>query len=157
MPTRPSKDRTSLCSFSFADGRRCRMLRNPSYPHLCTFHARKESQALAGQQLGRDISSCLSNRYLSACDLAAALSQLPPALAQGQVSPKTALTLAYLGQTLAQSIQLAQFEYIQSFGVEAWRHVIRSSFRPQEQPYKPRPEIKVIAAPSVPAAPQPRN
>jgi hypothetical protein len=128
MSTHSSKDRASLCSFSFADGRRCRIPRCSAHPHLCYFHARKEAQALAAQQVGRDISSCLSNSYLSACDLSSALGQVFSAVAQGQIKPKTATTLAYLGQTLLQSIHVAQHEYINAFDTDSWRDVIRASF-----------------------------
>jgi hypothetical protein len=125
-----SKDRSGLCSFSFADGRRCSTARCSGHPHLCYFHARKEAQALAAQQVGQDISACLSGSYLSACDLSAALGRLFSALAQGQLKPRTASALAYIGQTLLQSIQLAQGEYINAFGTDSWRRTIRSSFAP---------------------------
>jgi hypothetical protein len=124
----PEKDRSSLCSFSFADGRRCRTPRCSSHLHLCYYHARKEAQVLAAQQMGREIASDLSGSYLSACDLSSALGRLFSAVAQGQVKPKTASTLAYLGQTLLQSIHLAQGEYINAFGTDSWRRTIRSSF-----------------------------
>jgi hypothetical protein len=130
MSTHLSKERSSLCSFSFADGRRCRSPRGPAHPHLCGFHARKEAQALAAQQVGRRISSYLSGSYLSACDLSSALGQLFSAVAQGQIKPRTGATLAYLGQTLLQTIRLAQDEYINAFDTDAWRDVIRSSFAP---------------------------
>jgi hypothetical protein len=137
MSTHLSKERSSLCSFSFADGRRCRSPRLPraskgcpAHPHLCSFHARKEAQALAAQQVGRDISSYLSNSYLSACDLSSALGQVFSAVAQGQLKPKTATTLAYLGQTLAQAIPIAQREYINAFDTNAWREAISASFAP---------------------------
>jgi hypothetical protein len=130
MSTDLSKERSSLCSFSFADGRRCRSPRCPAHPHLCGFHARKEAQALAALQAGRDISSYLSNSYLSACDLSSALGHLFSAVAQGQIKPKTATTLAYLGQTLLQTIRLAQDEYINAFDTDGWREAIRASFAP---------------------------
>jgi hypothetical protein len=134
------KDRSSLCSFSFADGRRCRTPRCSAHPHLCYFHARKETQALAAQQMGRDIASDLSGGYLSACDLSSALGRLFSAAAQGHVKPKTASTLAYLGQTLLQSIHLAQGEYINAFGTDSWRRTIRSSFAPPSPDAEPDPE-----------------
>jgi hypothetical protein len=140
MSAHLSKERSSLCSFSFADGRRCRTPRCSAHPHFCGFHARKEAQALAAQQVGRDISSVLSNSYVSACDLSSALGHLFSAVAQGQVKPKTATTLAYLGQTLLQSIHLAQDEYIEAFGTNSWRRVIRSSFAPPSQDLEPDPE-----------------
>jgi hypothetical protein len=100
MSANRSKVRSRLCSFTFADGRRCTTPRLTGHPHLCCFHARREAQSLATQQVGRDVSSFLSNSYVSACDLSSALGRVFSAVAQGQVKPKTASTLAYLSQTL---------------------------------------------------------
>ena len=102
MSTNTSNDRSSLCAFTFSDSRQCRMPRRVGHPYLCAFHARKEAQALDGETAGRDIAYHLSGNYLSACDLTSALGRLFSAVAQGQLKPKTASTLAYLGQTLAQ-------------------------------------------------------
>jgi hypothetical protein len=143
----PKDDRSSLCSFTFADGRQCRTPRCSEHPHLCYFHARKEAQTLAAQEIGRDISVRLSDDYISACDLSSALGRLFSAVAQGQVRPKTASTLAYLGQTLIQSIQLAQHEYISTFGADSWRYTIQSSFAPPEpDPHTsaPQPEPQSV-------------
>jgi hypothetical protein len=73
MSSLRSQDRVSLCAFTFADGRRCRSPRHSGHLRLCYFHARKEAQAHAAEQLGRDVSYFFSGRYLSACDLSAAL------------------------------------------------------------------------------------
>ena len=121
------KDRASLCSFTFADGRRCRTPHGPGHAYLCAFHARKEAQSLAVENLGRDISYFFSGEYLSACDLSSALGRLFATVAQGHVKPRTATTLAYLGQTLVQTIQLAEHEYTNAFGGNAWRERVRSS------------------------------
>ena len=127
MSTNRSKDRAGLCSFTFANGHRCRSLRSTSHPHLCYYHARKESQARAAEQIGRDISYYFSGRYLSACDLTAVLARLFSAAASGELKPKTAATLAYLAQTLLQTIHLAQDEYINAFGTDSWRHAVCST------------------------------
>jgi hypothetical protein len=150
MSTLRSKDRVSLCSFTFADGRRCRTPRCSAHPHLSFFHARKEVQALATQQMGRNIAADLSGGYLSACDLSSALARLFSGVAQGHVKPKTASTLAYLGQTLLQSIHFAQHEYINAFGTNSWRSTIRSSFAqpsPDAEP-NPEPDLLPTATPS---------
>ena len=127
MSTTRSKDRAGLCSFTFANGHRCRSPRSASHPHLCYYHARKESQARAAEQIGRDISYFFSGRYLTACDLTAVLARLFSAAASGELKPKTAATLAYLAQTLLQTIHLAQKEYINAFGTDSWRRAVASS------------------------------
>ncbi len=127
MSTLRSKDRASLCSFTFADGRQCRTPRFSGHPRLCCLHARKEAQAQAAESIS-DISSLFSGSYLSACDLSSALGQVFTGVAQGSIKRKTAATLAYLGQTMLNSIQVAQHEYINAFGTDDWRDTIRSSF-----------------------------
>jgi hypothetical protein len=129
MSTNRSKDRASLCSFTFADGRQCRMPRREGHPYLCAFHARKEAQSLAGQEAAEDIAYLLSGSFISACDLSSALGRLFSAVAQGQVKPKTASTLAYLSQTLVQALHISQDEYINAFGTDYWRETIRISHR----------------------------
>jgi hypothetical protein len=134
------KGRSFLCSFTFADGRQCRTPRRDGHPYLCAFHARKEAQALAGEQAGEDIAYHLSGSYVSACDLSSALGRLFAAVAQGQVKPKTASTLAYLGQTLVQTLHLAQGEYINAFGTNYWRETVRHNFDLSADPPSPDPE-----------------
>jgi hypothetical protein len=140
MSTNRSKDRSGLCAFTFADGRQCRTPRSAGHPHLCCFHAKREAQSLAAEQVGREVSSFLSGSYVSACDLSSALGCLFSAVAQGQVKPKTASTLAYLGQTLLLSIQHAEDEYINAFGTDSWRETVRSSFAPPLAPPESGPQ-----------------
>jgi hypothetical protein len=144
MSTNRDKDRASMCSFTFADGRHCRSPRRDSHPHLCAFHARKEAQALAGEEAGEDIAFFLSGNYVSAGDLTFALGRLFAAVAQDQVKPKTATTLAYLGQTLVQTLQLAQNEYISAFGSDSWKYTVGHNFKQsghrQCPPDEPDPE-----------------
>ncbi len=140
MSTNRPKDRSHLCAFTFADGRHCRTPRRSGHPHLCFFHARKEALSRAAEQAGEDVSYFLSDTYLSACDLTSALGRVFSAVAQGQIKPKTAATLAYLGQTLNQSIQLAQHEFINAFGAEYWREEVRSSVAANIDHDAPTPE-----------------
>ena len=134
MSTALSIDRRiSLCSFTFADGRRCRMPHCASHPDLCTYHARKDAQDLAAKKVGNTISYDLSGEVSTACDVAAAIRHLFAAVAQGHIKPKTANTLAYLAQTLVQSAHLSKLEYIDAFGVNAWRDQVESHLYPEEQ------------------------
>ncbi len=116
-----------VCRFAYSDGRRCRMLLSPSHTYLCPSHALKESQSLAGQKVGRSLAGSLSHDFITACDLTSAMSQLFGAIAQGHIKPKTANTLAYVGQTIAQTLRLSQQEFIAAYGAPSWRAAIRDA------------------------------
>ncbi len=141
------KDRVSLCSFTFSDGRRCRTPRTRNNPRFCAYHAQKEARARTAQKLGKDLAYFFSGDYLSACDLSAALARLIPAVVRGDVKPKTAHTVAYLVQTLMQAIHISQHEYINAFGTNGWRESVRNSvkgnydylFPPDPKPEQPEP------------------
>jgi hypothetical protein len=137
------QDRKSLCRFSFANGRQCRTPRSPHHPHFCSDHARKDSQARAAGKLALELSYFFSGQYLSACDLGAALGRLLPGIVRGDIKPRPARTLAYLSQTLAQTIHLSQHEYTNALGTDSWRRAIRNSVR-QNFDYRndsPPPEL----------------
>jgi hypothetical protein len=125
MSSLTAKDRVSLCSFTFSDGRRCRTPRVHNHPHFCFYHAQKEARA--AESLSKDLSYFFSGDYLSACDLSTALGRLIPAVVRGDVKPRTARTLAYLAQTLLQAIHVAEHEYTNTFGSDCWRKSIRNS------------------------------
>jgi hypothetical protein len=127
MSSLSKKDRVPLCSFTFSDGRRCRTPRIRNHPHFCFYHAQKEARARTAEKLGKDLAYFFSGEYLSGCDLSTALGRLIPSVVRGDVKPRTARTIAYLAQTLMQSIHLAQHEYINAFGTDGWRNVIRNS------------------------------
>jgi hypothetical protein len=129
MSSLSAKDRVSLCSFTFADGRRCRTPRIRNHPHFCFDHAQKEARARATESLRKDLAYFLSGDYLSACDLSTALGRLIPAVIRGDVKPRNARTVAYMAQILLQSIQFSHHEYINAFGTDNWRDSIRKSVK----------------------------
>ncbi len=143
MSSLSPKDRVSLCSFTFSDGRRCRSPRSSSHPHFCFDHAQKEARARAAKKLSKDLTYFFSGGYLSACDLSSALARLIPAVLRGDVKPRTARTVAYLAQTLMQAIHLSKHEYINAFGTDAWRQSVRNSVNynhDYRSPSGPQPE-----------------
>ena len=120
MP-RIAMDRAKLCTFTFANAHRCRMPLSPSHLYLCTFHARKMAQARAAERAGEQIAYDLSGRYVSFADLSSAIAHTISAVAQRQLSPRAATSIAYLSQTLYQSISRAESDYVRTFGVDAWK------------------------------------
>jgi hypothetical protein len=154
MSSLSAKDRASLCSFTFSDGRRCCTPRFANHPRFCPYHAQKEARARTAQKLGKDLAYFFSGDYLSACDLSTALGRLIPAVVRGDVKPKTARTVAYLAQTLLQAIHISQDEYCEAFSSNAWRKSIRNSvngnrdylFPPApEQSESPQPQPQPVA------------
>src|SRR5277367_4459994 len=146
------KDRASLCLFTFTDGRRCRTPRTTGHLHFCFYHARKESQARVAEKLGNDLNFFLSGEYLSANDLCAALGRIIPAVVRGDLKPRTATTVAYLAQTLLQTIHLAQDEYINAFGTPEWRETIHLNVNQNFNYRHPAPSTPTTPNPA-PAAP----
>jgi hypothetical protein len=143
---------TNLCAFTFTDGRQCRTPRCSGHLHLCYFHAQKEAERLAAKQVGEDISRFLPAKLLTACDLSGAMARVFCAIARGDVKPRLASTLAYLSQSMVQSIPIAQHEYCEAFGTDSWRAAIRSSFNvPAPQP-KPAPQPAPKPSPQPPAS-----
>jgi hypothetical protein len=142
------KDRASSCLFTFSDGRRCRTPRTGNHPHFCFDHAQKEARARAAETIGKDLAYFFSGDHLSACDLSTALGRIIPAVVRVDIKPKTARTVAYLAQTLLQSIRLAQHEYIEAFSSNRWRNAIANSVNENLDyrfPPKPAPPSPVVA------------
>ena len=155
MSSLSPRDRVSLCFFTFSDGRRCRSPRISSHPHFCFYHAQRESRARAAETLGKDLAFFFSSDYLSACDLSTALARIIPAVLRGDVKPKTARTVAYLAQTLVQTVHISQHEYINAFGADSWREAVRNSVDGNQDyrfPADPQPELE--SPHSDPAQPQ---
>src|SRR6266436_10160475 len=151
------KDRSNLCAFTFADGRQCRTPRRSGHLHLCYFHAQKEAESLAAKQVAEGISSFFYGNYLCACDFSSALGRVFSAVASGYIKPKTATSLAFLGQTLNQSIKLAQDEYANVFGGDVWRRKVASCVEPPAPAPQPPPQPAPASQPApAPASPTPQ-
>ncbi|MGC1617019.1 MAG: hypothetical protein WA765_00875 [Candidatus Acidiferrum sp.] len=112
------QDRASLCTFTFADGRRCRTPLSSSHPRLCFDHARKDAQAHAPDPPRTDLSFFFSGEWVSAYDLSAVIARLMPEVAHGQCNPKIASTVASLSRTMVRTIQLSQHEFISTHADE---------------------------------------
>src|SRR5260370_5904747 len=155
MSSLSAKDRVSLCSFTFSDGRRCRTPRTCNNPRFCPYHAQKEARARAAQKLGKDLDYFFSGDYLSACDLSTALARLIPAVVRGDVKPKTAHTVAYMAQTLLQAIHISEQEYTNTSGTDGWRKSIRNSVNGnRDYRFPPAPQQLAAQAPDAVAGPQ---
>ena len=157
MSGKLSKDRASLCTFTFSDGRQCKLPRHVKDPDLCYFHARRERQRLAAEDAGRFVAEGISTDFVSACALSGTLGRLFRAVARGDVSPKTAHTLGYLAQIMAQTIPMANDEFSGTFGFGRWQSTVTNAFGRLNPRFLKRLESESEPgddpAPSAPASP----
>jgi len=153
MPSLSSKDRVSLCRFTFDDGRTCRAPRISTSPDFCFYHAKKEAQLRANENLAEDLVYFFSGDYLSANDLNTALSRVFVAVARGDLKPRAARTLAYLAQTMLQTLHLAQNEFISACGEKDWRNTVVQAINANHDYRFPEPTEP--APPQTQTPPQP--
>jgi hypothetical protein len=128
MPTALAVDRSRVCTYTFENSSKCRIPLSAGHPYLCTFHARKDTENRASDDAARDIAFHLSGRYVSFCDLSAAIAQTITAVAYNHIPTRSAATIAYLTQNLVQSLAGAEREYKETFGIYAWRQTIADNF-----------------------------
>ena len=109
-------DRPDTCIHTFADGRRCKMPQSPNNYGLCYFHAHQLAQKAATERASRQIDRFLDTSILTAGELSATFSALFSATVRGYIKPKTARTLAYLGQLMLQTHVAARDEWRGAYG-----------------------------------------
>jgi hypothetical protein len=119
--SRVATDESSLCQFSFADGRTCRMFRQQDHPSLCLFHARAERQILESDRLGAELAATLTGRFMTATDINFALGKLYKAIAQNRIPPRNASNLAFVGKLLLLSLDKLKSEFGFSYDYEQWK------------------------------------
>lgn len=103
-----------MCTFTFADGRRCRTPLSDRHPRLCFDHARKKAKARPADPVDIDLSFFFSGDYVTTHDLSAAIARLLPDVTHGPMKRKAASAISCLSRTLVHSIQLAQHERIRA-------------------------------------------
>jgi len=131
--SRVSTDESSLCQFSFADGRTCRMLRMSSHPSLCIFHARAERQVVESDRIGAELATTLTGGFMTATDINFALGRLYQAIAQNRIPPRNASTLAFVGKLLLLSLDKLKNEFQFKYSFEKWIEMEKNS-RPLSNP-----------------------
>jgi len=95
------------CNFQFADGRRCRMLRDPRQ-QLCLFHHRELLQLESSEEIGAELLA-LGGNFQDPIALNFVLGKLFAHVATGRMHRRTASTLAYIAQLLLQTLDKKRY------------------------------------------------
>ena len=126
--TRNAVDPTQLCQFSFADGRRCRMLRHQSHASFCLVHAREEQQLLAQEEIGQELVS-ISGQFRTTTDINHVLGKLFNLVANGRIPARRAENLTYLAQLLLYSQKHIRYETnLANEDMGAWEETVRAAY-----------------------------
>src|SRR5229473_3351045 len=125
--SRVATDESSLCRFSFADGRTCRMFRQQDHPSLCIFHARAERQVIESDRLGSELATSLTGRFMTATDINFVLGKLFKAIAQNRIPPRNAANLAFVRKLLLLSLRDLKDEYEFEYEYETWKSMERNA------------------------------
>lgn len=129
MSSNDSEDRASLCAFTFADGRRCRLPRPSSNSEYCLHHLRKLRNLHEQDDTARRIARPLVGEVIAPSCLNFAVARLFAAVVEGRISPRTANTLTNLSKVLLKTIPLAQRELLQTtHNPAAWDDVVRQIY-----------------------------
>ena len=111
MPTKKShrtyRHPHPRCNFQFADGRRCRMLRDPRQP-LCLFHHRELLQLQSAEEIGAELLA-LGGNFQDPIALNFVLGKLFAHVATGRMHRRQASTLAYIAQLLLQTLDKKRY------------------------------------------------
>jgi hypothetical protein len=147
--SRVATDESSLCQFSFADGRTCRMFRQPDHPSLCLFHARAERQIIESDRLGSELAATLTGRFMTATDINFALGKLYKAIAQNRIPPRNASNLAFVGKLLLNSLDKLKTEFKFSYDYEQWKKMYLDSKPLSNPPSVTRSELQSVNSTAV--------
>lgn len=128
MSAKSSKDRASLCAFSFSDGRQCRALRHKPNSRYCLPHARKARHIEEADEVAQEILEPISGNFVSSASLTQSLVHLFAAVAEGRISPKRASALAKVSGILMKSIDASSLEFRTVFIQTYWAQLVRSSY-----------------------------
>ncbi|HET8925177.1 MAG TPA: hypothetical protein VFN26_19500 [Candidatus Acidoferrum sp.] len=144
--SRVAANDASLCRFTFADGRICRMFRQPDHPSLCIFHARAERQLWESDRLGDELAASLTGDFMTATDINFVLGKLFKAIAQNRIPPRVAANLAFVGKLLLQSLDKLKNEYRFKYEYEAWKAMQRDAIHLSDPPAPIPPGEKPLPA-----------
>jgi hypothetical protein len=125
-PTLGPATHNDRCQFSFADGRRCGMLRWQKHRLYCLPHAREEERLLAVDKVGHELTS-LSGEFNTFTDINHVLGKVFTLLAHNRIDRRDAVAYAYVAQLLLQTIPTVKDEVCEALGRPAWKERLQDT------------------------------
>jgi hypothetical protein len=123
MPKKPAHER-NRCQQVTADGRRCQMPRMKDHPCFCYIHAQRQQQILNPKRVVAELLGPFQD-LKTANSVNHALGSLFLLVAQNRIPPRSAATLAYIGQLILLTIRPLQTEIRDAWGYGRWGDTVR--------------------------------
>ncbi len=114
------------CHFTYADGRRCRMLRMDGHASLCREHLRQHLQPEPEPSIAAELLGSI-NDFSTATAINKALGRLFAMVAGGRIPPRNAALLTYISQLLLTTLPAMENEITAAQGYPGWEHVLRQA------------------------------
>lgn len=147
-----SKDRSSLCAFTYADGGHCRMPRNFADYRYCSDHELKICRFVHDEVALESSSSCLMAPFPFRPHF---LSHAPACCRRrSRIDPKTGVALARIAETLRKTISDSTNEFCSAFHGANLDGLVRLLQRPSQPPYHPL-STRPLPIPPIPLSPAP--
>jgi len=164
MSSNNSKDRASLCTFTYSDGRQCRMLRSSRKSKYCFHHERKLRHIEEVDDAAADLFDPISGGFVTATALSQSVSRLFAAVAEGRLDPKQATALARVAEILLKTIYSSTEEFRGTYKESYWAQLVRQSCGklleyvapvfPTRKPGNSKPQV--TQSPQPPKPPNPK-
>jgi hypothetical protein len=130
-----------LCSFTFSDGRRCRMPRRSESTEFCFHHERQLRRLHELDETTSRICEPMEGYFVPATALTQTLTRVFRAVAEGRIDRKSATTLTRVAATLLKSIDASSAEFQSSYCESYWRQLIRDRYNDLPEYIPPPPRL----------------
>lgn len=125
--------RARMCSFTYSDGRRCRLPRAATGEGYCPTHAAKFRKQRADECVAGLLTEPIAHQALSSTSLTFMLARLFALVANGHVPPKTSNALLRIVDGLRKTLPNTTREFLNCYDTRGLRNLVENLYNEQEE------------------------
>lgn len=133
MPRISAEFRARMCSFTYSDGRRCRLPRAATGEGYCQAHAAKLRKQRAEECVASLLTEPIAHQALSSTSLTFMLARLFALVANGHVPPKTSNALLRIVDGLRKTLPNTTREFLNCYDTRGLRTLVESLYTEQQE------------------------
>jgi hypothetical protein len=128
MSKQTAHDISSLCAFTYADNRHCRMPRASIRSRYCEYHRRKLLPLQSSADVTASLYEPIGQGFVPVTGLTQSLARLFACVAEGTVKAKDAVAMTRVAETLLKTIPLSDAEFKTIYLDEYRQQLLEDSF-----------------------------